>query len=152
MRTRRIFVTAVLTLALATLASAQKPNFSGSWKLDGAKSDFGPQPVPDSMTMKVSHDDPKLKVAQSGPQGDSEMVFTTDGKEVTNQMQGMDVKGVAKWEGEKIVVNNKLDLGGTEVSFKQTYSLKDGGKVMISDMHIVSPQGEFDMKMVFNKQ
>ena len=152
MRNRRIFVAALLTGALATLAAAEKPNFSGSWKLDGAKSDFGPQPVPDAMTMKVSHEDPKLKVAQSGPQGDSEMAFTTDGKEVTNQMQGMDVKGVAKWDGENIAITNKLDLGGTEVSFKQVYSLSDSGKVLTTNVHIVSPQGEFDMKMVFNKQ
>ena len=152
MRNRRIFVAALLMLALATVAAAQKPNFTGSWKLDPAKSDFGPQPVPDSMTMKVAHDDPKLKVNQSGPQGDSEMNFTTDGKEVTNQMQGMDVKGVAKWEGENIVVNNKLDLGGTEVSFKQVYALSEGGKILTANLHIVSPQGEFDMKMVFNKQ
>jgi len=152
MRNRRIFIVALLTMALATLASAQKPNLTGSWKLDGAKSDFGPQPVPDSMTMKVAHDDPKLKVAQSGPQGESEMNFTTDGKEVINSMNGMDVKGTAKWEGETLVVNNKLDLGGTEVSFKQVYALADGGKVLNCNVHIVSPQGEFDMKMVFTKQ
>ncbi|MEO8029075.1 MAG: hypothetical protein ABI823_21520 [Bryobacteraceae bacterium] len=152
MQTRRIIVVAALTLALAAMASAQKPNFSGTWKLDPAKSDFGPQPVPDTMSVKVTHDDPKLKIFQSGPQGDSEMAFTTDGKEVTNQMQGMDVKGVAKWEGAALVVDNKLDLGGTEVTFKQTYALSEDGKVLTNKTHIVSPQGEFDMKIVFNKQ
>src|SRR5882724_6524519 len=139
MRKHRILTVALVAFAVAALAAAaDKPNFSGSWKLDAAKSDFGPTPPPDKMDLKVDHSDPKLKVtqAQSGAQGEdtSEMSFTTDGKEVTNTMRGMDIKGTANWEGDAIVVNNKLDLGGTEIKLKQTYTLSEDKKVLTNNM------------------
>ena len=72
-------------LVLAASASAQtKPNFSGDWKMNAAKSNFGQMPAPSSLTEKITHTDPSLKVqtAQSGDFGDfnSDFSFTTDGK------------------------------------------------------------------------
>ena len=84
------YIFGILTvLALAALPALAKPNFSGDWKLNSAKSTFGEMPAPDSMTYKIAHADPKLTTAskQSSQMGDFEMnaTYTTDGKECTNQ-------------------------------------------------------------------
>src|ERR1022692_2319471 len=74
MSPRRLFATfAVMTLAV--LPALAKPNFSGDWKLNLAKSSFGEMPAPTSMTLKITHEEPKLTTAtkQSSEMGDFEM-------------------------------------------------------------------------------
>src|ERR1017187_2718644 len=46
--------------ALAALPALAIPNFSGDWKLNTSKIPFGEIPSPDSMTLKITHDAPKL--------------------------------------------------------------------------------------------
>jgi hypothetical protein len=145
-------VAAVASLGIA----ADKPNFSGDWKLDADKSNFGPMPPPTSMTRKIDHTDPALTVTQamSGPQGDQNatMKYATDGKETTNNFMGQDVKSTGKWDGPAVVITTKADFGGTEVTLVDKWTLSDDGKVMTDLLHIVSPQGEFDITYVMNKQ
>ena len=59
-----------VTAFAASLAAQSKSNFSGTWKLNVSKSDFGPLPGPDSRTDVIEHNDPVLKVntAAEGPQ------------------------------------------------------------------------------------
>jgi hypothetical protein len=57
-QTTRLFSLALLTLALGLVQAQAKTDFSGTWKLNAGKSDFGPMPPPDSMTEKITHADP----------------------------------------------------------------------------------------------
>src|SRR5579884_2967851 len=79
-----IFAVPVILLGGAVQAFA-KPNFTGDWKLNADKSNFGPIPPPTAMTLNIDHSDPNLKILtkQSGAQGDMEYEakYTTDGKE-----------------------------------------------------------------------
>ncbi len=155
---RRFFMTAICTLALGLAAGAQaKPNFSGDWKLNVDKSDFGPMPAPTSMTAKIDHADPNLKVAtavSSPQQGDAsyDSKYTTDGKESANSMGPMETKSTVTWDGDDLAVITKLDAGGTEISIKSKWNLSADGKTMTQTAHVTSPQGEIDLKYVFDKQ
>ena len=60
-QTTRLFSLTLLTLALGLVQAQAKTDFSGTWKLNTGKSDFGPMPPPDSMTQKITHQDPSLK-------------------------------------------------------------------------------------------
>ena len=106
--TFRIFSLALLTLAFGLLQAQAKSDFSGTWKANAGKSDFGPMPPPDSMTQKIVHADPSLKVnvAQTGGGGDLtyDMVYTTDGKECLNHMGGdNEIKTKLTWDGNDLV-------------------------------------------------
>ena len=147
----------VLIVALASFAvAADKPNFSGDWKINIDKSVFGPMPPPSSMTRKIAHTDPALSYdeAQSGAQGDLQRTvkYSTDGKETTNDFMGQPTKSTAAWDGSKLVITTKAEFGGTEVKLIDTWSLSTDGKEFTDVMHIVSPQGEFDITFVLNKQ
>src|SRR5258708_21072762 len=91
---------AVLTVTAfaASLAAQSKPNFSGTWKLNVSKSDFGPLPGPDSQSNVIEHNDPVLKVNVSveGPQGKQNFNFTytTDAKEVINNQSPPNVNSL----------------------------------------------------------
>jgi hypothetical protein len=150
----------ILVLLIAVLASfavaADKPNFSGSWKVDNDKSNFGPMPPPSALTRKITHADPAITVdeASSGPQGDLNRTvkYDTSGKETTNDFMGTATKSTSAWDGAKLVITTKADFGGTEIKLVDTWSLSGDGKVFTDVLHIASPQGEFDITYVLNKQ
>jgi hypothetical protein len=154
---KTVLKSALVFVAFATLAMADKPNFSGDWTLNIDKSNLGPMPPPASMTRKVDHADPALSMTQAivgGPQGDQTITLklTTDGKEGTTEMMGTQAKTSAAWEGENLVITMKIDLGGTEVKLIQKWVLSDAGKTLTDNTHIVAPQGEFDIVYVMNKK
>ena len=148
---------AVFTIAaFASLGiAADKPNFTGSWKLDPDKSTFGPIPPPSSMTRKIDHTDPALNLTEdrSGPQGDQTLVFkySTDGKETTNELMGNPVKATAVWDGGSLVINMKADFGGNEIKLTDKWTLSDDGKTLTDAQHIAAPQGEIDITYVMKK-
>jgi hypothetical protein len=78
------------------VAAADKPNFSGDWKMNAAKSDFGPLPPPTSLTRKITHAEPSLSIVeeQQSAMGDQNTTrsYTTDGKETTFLVNGAEVK------------------------------------------------------------
>jgi hypothetical protein len=154
---KKLMSTLFVIAAAANMAmAADKPDFSGNWKLDADKSTFGPMPPPTSMTRKVVHKDPDLAVdqAQSGDQGDqnTSMKYSTDGKETTNSMMGNDVKSKAVWEGKTLVITSAANFGGADVKLTDKWSLSDDGKTLTDVLGISAPQGDFEMTFVLVKQ
>jgi hypothetical protein len=43
-------------------------------------------------------------------------------------------------------------MQGAELKFHEIWSLSPDGKMMTVNNHIVAPQGEFDLVLVFDKQ
>jgi hypothetical protein len=146
----------VIAVASNIAMAADKPDFSGDWKMDADKSAFGPMPPPTSMTCKIDHKDPDLSIvqSQSGAQGDQTMTFkySTDGKETTNSLMGNEVKSKAAWEGKTLVVNSSLDAGGAAVKLVSKYSLSDDAKTLTQVLNISAPQGDFEITYVLLKQ
>jgi hypothetical protein len=148
-----------LWLAAGAAATAQtKPDFSGDWKLNIAKSEFGQMPAPDSMSQKIDYKDPDLKVtthAVGGPQGDVtyDAKYTTDGKECLNQF-GDQIKAKSKlaWDGSTLVVDTNMDFGEMQITIKGKWTLSEDGKVLKQTAHFDSPQGSIDVTYLFDKQ
>ncbi len=152
----RVFSMTFLLAALALSQAQAKSDYSGTWKADASKSDFGPMPPPDSMVEKIVHEDPSLKVnvVQTGGQGDMnyDATYTTDGKECVNTVAGNEFKTTLHWDGDVLVADTKGSFDGNDFTAKDRWTLSDGGKTMTVDRHISTAMGEFDMKLVFAKQ
>lgn len=149
-------VCAALLAACPGLHAQAKPNFSGNWKLNAGKSDFGAMPAPDSRTDKIVHEDPALtdSFTQNGQMGEvtAEFKYSTDGKETTNHIRGNEVKSTAKWEGDDLVIAGKTQFNGAEVALSDRWSLSADGKTLTIQRHVNSPMGETDQKIVLEKQ
>lgn len=147
--------TLCFAFSAALLAAADKPDFSGLWSIDLAKSDFGMMPPPEKLERTIDHKDPdlKIKTVQAGPRGErtTEQKLTTDGKEAAVQVMGRDAKSTASWKGGKLNVKTKLEFNGAEILQSETWSLSEDGKTLTIENAISSPQGEFTMKNVFTK-
>ena len=149
----RLVVTALIAASFAFAA----PNFSGNWKLNAPKSDFGQFPAPSSMTQTVTHEEPKLAVEskQSSDMGDFQISakYTTDGKECVNQgFGGGQTKSVVKWDGDALVIETKGTFGDNEFTMKDRWTLSADGKVLTIQRHIGSAMGELDQKITLDKQ
>ncbi|MFN7997874.1 MAG: hypothetical protein U0Q18_29915 [Bryobacteraceae bacterium] len=146
----------LLCLGIAVLPAQAKPNFSGTWKVDTSKSDFGPIPGPDSQTDKIEHQDPNLKVnvVSTGQMGDLnyDLAYTTDGKEVTNTVGGNEFKSTVNWDGDALVVDTKGSFNGTDFTAKDRWAVSEDGKTLTVERHFSSSMGEADQKVVYAKQ
>lgn len=150
----------ILLLAVSAVAQNAAPNFSGTWNLDVAKSDFGPAPPPDSVVMVVDHKEPTIKTTttQKSAQGDTtnDSTITTDGKENVNKLRAMggeqDVRSTTKWNGKKLTIARTLEIQGMTISMNDSWELSDDGKVMTIVRAIGTPQGDFTTKMILNRK
>ena len=159
MRTMRRtgLILAGLLFAAASASAQTKPNFSGDWKLNTAKSNFGQLPAPSSLTQKITHDDPTLNVqtAQTSDFGDfnSDFKFTTDGKECQNAMgDQFHMTSTVKWEGDILTFDSKMDFQGAAMTGTDKWTLSPDGKTITVQRHFVSPMGEGDATIVMDKQ
>src|SRR5262245_60622532 len=157
---------AVLALAAAVVlpfhARAQaKPDFTGTWTLDTAKSDPAPQGRggggfgggAGSVTIKQTGNE--LAVTSEGRQGPQTMTYKLDGSESTNQVMGRGgaqaVKSTAKWDGSSLVIETTRDFNGMSITTKDVRRLDNGGKEMHVETTTQTPNGEQKRKVVYTK-
>jgi hypothetical protein len=143
-------------LASGGITAAQPPNLTGTWKMNPARSDYGPLPAPEKLTQKMEHQDPSLKITtvQGGRSGDltSETVYSTDGRETVNKVMGAEARSTARWTGRVLHVETRLQVQGHEIQFSDRWDLSADGRSLTVARHIRSPQGEMDIKFVLEKQ
>ena len=144
-------------LLFATALFAAKPDFTGEWKMNPAKSDFGGMPAPQVVTRSIQHHDPALQYTsyQKGQRGESttQIKYTTDGKPCVNRIQDSDAKGSAKWIGDDLLIEYTLDYRGISITSKEIWELADGGRTLVIRSQVNIPQqGQFDVKLVLDKQ
>ena len=145
-----------LTAALTLLAAQAKPNFSGEWKVNTSKSNFGPLPPPAGMSETIAHQQESVKIALVTTTGDGEMVvalqYTTDGKESVNQVGAAKMRTVGEWVGDTLVLKSKADFGQGELTIVERWDLSEDGKVLTARVHLSGSQGDADQNLRFEKQ
>ena len=152
---KRVLLLALSLLALVAVAmAADKPNFSGEWKMDAGKSNFGQLPAPSSFVRKIQHKDPSLIIIEeqsaNGAQSTTTRSVTTDGKPATLQLNGIAAMCSAVWDGSDVVASTAMDAAG--LKFTDRMSLSADRKVLTSKVKISTPQGDADLTIVFNRQ
>ncbi len=126
MKLARMGVIAAAVLAVATVAYAQKPDFSGTWTPDPAAAPGGGGGgggrgfMSGPMTVKQAAD--TLTIEREGPNGKMTQAYKLDGSETDVTMGQMAAKASAKWDGNKLVITTKSERGENT----QTWSLDNG--------------------------
>jgi hypothetical protein len=144
----------VALVALCSSQAAAKPDFTGEWKVNLAKSNFGALPPPTSLTRSITHNEPTLTIVehQVGALGEQSATrkYVTDGTPTTFETQGTTVPTSAKWVNNSLVVVSNVDAIG--LTFNDTMTLSDNGETLTSVVRISSPQGDADMTVVFERE
>ena len=151
-----ISIAFLIALSVVSVLAQQKTDFSGTWKLNVAKSEFGILPPPESRTDVITHKEPVLSdsVTLSGAEGKQQFVakYTTDGKDAVNMIGPLEVKSTIKWVGNSLAMTSKFVYEGTDVVGESNWSLSADGKTLTVSTHYASSLGEIDQKFVFEKQ
>ena len=159
MKLARIAIVGAAIVAMATVAWAQKPDFSGTWTLDPASA---PAPAGGggrgggggalgNGPATVKHTADALTVERT--MGDSKVTLTykLDGTESRNMMMGRDgqqadTMSTAKWDGAKLTIVTKREMDGQLTESTQVWTV-DGSTLTVET---TSPRGA--QKRVYKKQ
>jgi len=77
----------------------------------------------------------------------TELKYSTDGKPAVNGP----TEGSAHWEGDKLVIETSRDYQQTKLTQREEWTLSADGKTLTIATHVKLPNGEFDVKQVFEK-
>ena len=174
MKVARVGVIAAAILAVATLAWAQKTDFSGTWELDAAASGGAPGGAPPAggapggggggggrgggrggaglgQGGTVKQTATELTVERTIGENKITSTYKLDGSESKNQMMGrggaaMESVSTAKWDGPALVITTKVDMGNGPQESTQKWSL--AGNVLT----IETTNARGTQKMTYNKK
>ena len=153
---RALLLVAGLAASLMVPPADAKPNFSGVWKLDLSRSEFGPLRRPKSRTDRIAHQEPSLKlnITQQGRNGEFsyELRYTTDGRENHNDMLGNPLRSRLKWADDVLVIETQGTLNGNDVSIQDHWTLSTDGNTLTVQRHLSGSRGATEQKLVFDKQ
>ena len=170
MKVARMGVIAAAILAVATLAWAQKTDFSGTWTLD-AEASGAPAGAPPAGGAPggggggggrgggrgglgpggtVKQTATELTVERTMGENKVTSTYKLDGSESKNQMMGrggaaVESVSTAKWDGAALVITTKMDMGNGPQESTQKWSL--AGNVLT----IETTNARGTQKMVYKK-
>ena len=155
-----------LSILNAPAADPARPDFSGRWELDAAKSEGIPPDTKQTMTVKQTGDRLEVETKITGPQDRTvNDTYTVDGKQ-TDFTPAMLAGGTAKnglrtasWsaDGNGMDVLEQADVetpqGADKLKGKRTWRLSEDGKVLTIEIDLVGDSGrEIKGKRVYRKQ
>ena len=111
-------------------------NFTGTWKANLSKSRFaGPHGRPRAVTVKIEHSDSQLQeemLVTKADGSEERIIFKcrTNGEQVETPLNGGAVRGVARWEGEELVIESWAQFGTQEMHFCDCWSLTADGQTL----------------------
>jgi hypothetical protein len=170
---KQAFIVVVALAALVALPAAgwaqAKPDFSGSWTMDPAKSDPAPARGAGgggggggrgggrgggvAMQVTIKQTPTQLTIDRTMGQGTQTAVYKLDGSESANTMGQGQAKSKATWEGSRLVITTTQSLdtpnGPVTIDSKDVFSL-DGGMLTLENTRN-TPNGAQTRKVVYNK-
>jgi hypothetical protein len=167
------FVTAAAVAALVGIPMAtqaqQKPDLSGTWTLDDAKSDPAPARMggggggrgggrmggAPAASMTIKQTASELTVERTTPMGTQTAVYKLDGSESQNTIGMGRASSRASWDGGRLVIATTQTMqgrGGGEMTIesKETYS-RDGDALTL-EVTRNTPMGSQTRKLVYARR
>ncbi|MBN2612668.1 MAG: hypothetical protein JXB00_14020 [Bacteroidales bacterium] len=161
----RTFIMSFCFLFLTAAIKSQNLDFTGTWKLNEAKSEMGEgrfRSTSNQITIVQSENKltlEKVFVRPSGEEFKSTETYTLDGKECTNTVFGdREKKSTASRteDGNALIIKSVMvfERGGEQmtVNTSETWSLSGDGKTLTIDYASASPRGERKNKYLYDKE
>jgi hypothetical protein len=157
---KKVLVLAVLT---GSLLMSQAPDITGVWRADLQKSKRMGPPVVTYLVIidqknaifdNHTKEEAPLVTETTGMWGQHEerdvLSFFTNGKPAIRPYRGVPTRVTAPVEGDKLTVNGEVP--GRPATFKRTYELSDGGKVLTMNEDISDGPHNMHNSIVLLKQ
>jgi len=129
----------------------QRPDLSGTWKLNLKASKLAPAHETDACQIK--HAEPLIEVRCSFHGRNELYSYMTDGKErIANISADGTIRAKTYWDGETLVIEKRQDRGDT--AWVSRYRLSQDAKVLELTQHITKSavRSPFDESLYYDKQ
>jgi hypothetical protein len=113
---------------------AQKPDFSGDWRLDSRASILSAAVASAvrSGDLRIEHREPKfaaqLTIVFADKSVESKFELVSDGREVTTDAGGQRIASRLEWDGDALSATWHIQGPGYELRISFRYELQDGGR------------------------
>ena len=166
-----IVATIALAAALvATVAAQAKPDFSGTWTFDEAKSDPAPARAgggggggggrgggrmggAPATAMTIKQTPAELSMDRTTAQGAQTVVYKLDGSESKNTIGMGPATSKAVWDGARLVITTTQTVQGRggeiTIDSKEIYSVQ--GPTLTIETTRTTPAGEQTRKLIYTK-
>ena len=129
----------VLWSASALGQEARRPDFSGTWMLDKAKSRLQ-SPAPDNAVFYVDHSSSWFRIIRAHvTDGEADMLIAraaTDGDEMVQKWSDGNVVHRCRWEGDRLVLETRNRRRGQKSLAVVRLSLSPDGKTLTAEESI----------------
>lgn len=145
------FVFAWVTVA------AERPDYSGRWRMVKEQSDFGQFVAPDMVVRVVEEHGSTMNVhtvqTRDKKTSYSDVSYFTTGEISTNSMSGRDATSKAFWDGDTLVIRTDTkDSKGQDEHIVDRWDLSPDRQMLTISSHIETVAGEADLKLVCRKE
>lgn len=147
----------VFVINASAQSPANKPDFSGRWRMLKDKSEFSGFKTPDVITRTVEQHGIIMNVHTVQTVGDktsiADVSYNLDGTPTENIVNGRDAESKTYWDGSVLVVrtNMKTASGDPEL-IEDRWALSEDKQTLTTTSHIETDKGGVDMTLVCSRQ
>ena len=132
-----------------------KPDFTGTWEFNPAKSLLQINP-PDSTIMVIDHHEPSFRLSRTHTQNNQSDTISvelmTDGRELILDQGEIRVRGRAYWDADVLVFDSLLTRGEEEASNLVRYKLTEKLESLIAEETFRSRKLNYDNVWVLDRK
>jgi hypothetical protein len=136
--------------------ASSPPNFSGTWVLNPHRSEFAGETPPLSELQQVEHKgiDLVVTIDEIGERGTVHGVarYTTDGKDVTNDVLGNSMKSSIGWDQDVMILRTWGRFGNADIMLIDRWSLSPDGRTLTIARRFQGRSRVVDQTLVFDRQ
>jgi hypothetical protein len=157
-RFKSALILALLLVLPVTAQTKAAPNFSGYWKLNPEKSDFGGAPAPDFAQYVIRHIGGKLTFDYTQDSHTTRVDLTTDGQERMTDSNNADAEIWARafWDGPVLVFEARQRPRPAHqipaVKWTSRWKRSADGQTLTIERQITGPQAQLTQVLVFDRE
>jgi hypothetical protein len=136
---------------------AQRPDFSGEWRLNTQASRLSPAvaPVVRSGTLKILHSERRfasqLAIEFADKQVESKFELVSDGSEVVADHIGQRIVSSLRWDADTLLATWQIHAPDSELAITFRYELQDDGHRRQATEHLRGGGRDQDNVWVFDR-
>jgi hypothetical protein len=155
----RIFaLLALAMLAIAPVSGQQKPDLSGEWVLNKARTrlQFPDITAIDRGSMEIEREGTTFQFKRVFVIGLEKDIYsyelTADGKEKTTKEGKRKIVSKSYWEGDALVYDTRIDAPQGDATNVVYYRLREDGQVLEAEEHFRGPNHQHDNVWIFERK
>jgi hypothetical protein len=133
----------------------QRPNFTGAWKFNPARSALEIL-APQASTFAIDHQDPEFRISRTfvfdGRSDTFELSLRTDGSDVTGEHGGRSFRSRLFWDGDTLVLVTALGHRGADGENVVRYTLAGHHGPLVADERFRSRGLNYQNRWIFDRE